>query len=304
MAERGEIEALVNLLDDTDGEVVEHVTQQLVSYGPEIFPVLSNLYEDSTDDTYQERIAQIKRKISLSEVHENLQNWAKSGAHELFEAVYWLGRYRNPLLEKSDLNQQLEDIKLDIWIELNHDLTPLEKIKKVNHVFYNVYQFHGDVDNYHAPENSFIQEVLANRKGNPISLSTLYAILCQRVGVPVYGVNLPQHYVLAYKDHDTFPDKSSTKGYQYLEPTYEGKTLFYINCFNKGTVFSQWNIDQFLKQLKIEQNQTYYEPCSNMATVMRMCRNLIYAFENNAEPEQANDIGTVLGMLEAYDPGW
>lgn len=304
MAERGEIEALVNLLDDTDSEVVEHVTQQLVSYGTDILPVLSNLSVDTSDDTHQERIEAIKRKINFTEVYDNLEKWAESGAQELFEGVYWLGRFRDPALDKAGLNQQVEDIKLDLWIELNHDLTPLEKIKKVNHVFYNVYHFRGDVDNYHAPENSFFQDVLANRKGNPISLSTVYAILCQRVGVPVYGVNLPQHYVLAYKDHDTFPDKTSTKGYQYLEPTHEGKTLFYINCFNKGTVFSQWNIDQFLKQLQIEPKSTYYEPCSNMATVMRMCRNLVYAFENTGEPEKANDIGELLAMLETHDPGW
>lgn len=304
MAERGKIEALINLLDDTDVEVVEHVTQQLVSYGSDILPVLSNLSADTTDDAHQQRIEAIKRQINLAEVYDNLRLWADNGSRELFEGVFWIARYRQPDLDKGHLNQQIENIKLDLWIELNKDLTPLEKIKKVNHVFYNVYHFRGDVEDYHSPENSFLHEVLANRKGNPISLSILYAILCQRVGIPVYGVNLPQHYVLSLKDHDTFPDETSTKGYYYLEPTQEGKTLFYINSFNKGTVFSQWNIDQFLKQLNIEAEDTYYEPCSNLATVMRVCRNLIYAYENRGEPENANDIGSLLTMLEAYDPGW
>lgn len=304
MMERGEIEALVNLLDDTDAEVVEHVTQQLVSYGTDILPVLNNLSAHSEDNNQQERIEAIKRQINLSDVYENLKQWAADGASELFEAVYWVNRYRNPDLDKYQLNQQIEDIKLDLWIELSSDLTPLEKIKKVNHVIYNSYHFKGDLDDYHAPENSFIQEVIHTRKGNPISLSILYAILCQRVGIPVYGVNLPQHYVLAYKDHDTFPDETSTQGYQYLEPTHEGKTLFYINSFNKGTVFSQWNIDQFLKQLNIESKPAYYEPCSNMATIMRVCRNLIYAYENEGDPDKSNDIGSLLAMLENYDPGW
>jgi hypothetical protein len=304
MAERGEIEALINLLDDTDAEVVEHVTQQLVSYGTGILPVLSNLSADAQNENQQKQIEAIMRHINLSEVQDNLRQWAANGAHELFEGVYWIARYRQPDLDKEQLNQQIEDIKLDLWIELNNDLTPLEKIKKVNHIFYNVYHFRGDVEDYHSPENSFLQEVVTNRKGNPISLSILYAILCQRVGIPVYGVNLPQHYVLSFKDHDTFPDETSTKGYHYLEPTQEGKTLFYINSFNKGTVFSQWNIDQFLKQLNIDPSSTYYEPCSNMATIMRVCRNLIYAYENIGEPENSNDIGSLLATLEAYDPGW
>ncbi len=300
MAEQKEIEALVNLLDDSDEEVVNHVTDKLLSYGREVITLLDDIPLDNLNMVHQKKIDHIKQKVHLEEVKGNLRQWAENGGKDLFEGAYLVACYRFPDLDKEELNRKIDRIKLDLWVELNKDLTPLEKIKKVNYIFYNVYRFRGDADDYHSPENSYINKVMDNRKGNPISLATIYAIICQRVGMPVYGVNLPQHFVLAYKDQDTFPDESSIQGYDYLEPSQEGKTLFYINAFNKGTVFSQWNIDQFLKQLSLEPEETYYEPCSNVHILMRVCRNLIYSYENLNDTHRSAEVGELLATLEEF----
>ncbi len=300
MAEQQKIEALVSLLDDSDEEVVKHATDQLLAYGKEVLPLLEDIPVENINPTHQEKLKTIKSKIHLEEVKGELSQWASSGGKDLFEGAFLVAYYRYPNLDKESLNRKIDRIKLDLWVELNKDLTPLEKIKKVNYIFYNVYRFRGDADDYHSPENSYINKVIDNRKGNPISLAIIYAIICQRVGMPVYGVNLPQHFILSYKDHDTFPDESSIQGYDYLEPSKEGKTLFFINAFNKGTVFSQWNIDQFLKQLSLEPEEIYYEPCSNIEIIMRVCRNLIYSYENLNESHRSEDIGELLNLLEGY----
>jgi len=300
MVARSEIKALVTLLDDSDEEVVAHVTDQLLAYGQDIIPLLDDIGPYEINAAHQRKIERIKGKIHLDELKEQLKKWAADGGKDLFQGAYLIARYRYPELDREELNKQIDQVKLDVWVELNKDLTPLEKIKKVNYIFYNVYRYRGDADDYHSPENSFINKVMENRKGNPISLAIIYAIICQRVGMPVYGVNLPQHFVLAYKDQDTFPDASSIEGYDYLEPSNQGKTLFYINAFNKGTVFSQWNIDQFLKQLDLKAEEIYYEPCSNINTIMRVCRNLIYSFENLNDTHSSNEVGELLETLEQY----
>lgn len=300
MTEESEIKALVNLLDDSDEEVVKHVTDKLLSYGKEVIPYLEEIPISDLNPTHYEKIEDIKHKIHLEEISDQLQQWAEEGGKDLFEGAYLIAKYKFPDLDKEALNQQIDRIKLDVWIELNHHLTPLEKIKKVNHVLYNVYGFKGDVDDYHAPANSYLNRVIEYKKGNPISLAIIYSILCQRLGIAVFGVNLPQHYILAYKDRDMFPDETSMKGYDYLEPSSEGDTLFYINAFNKGTIFSKWNIDQFLKQMNLEPIEQYYEPCSNIDTIMRVCRNLIFSYENLSQEGRSQDIAHLLEVLEPY----
>jgi hypothetical protein len=81
---------------------------------------------------------------------------------------------------------------------MNFDLNPTEKVKILNYILYQVHGFKGNVDSYHDPSNSFLNQVLETKKGNPILLAVLYILIAQRLNIPIYGVNLPQHFVLAY----------------------------------------------------------------------------------------------------------
>src|SRR6478736_249860 len=98
------------------------------------------------------------------------------------------------------INKKFDRIRLDIWLELRYDYSAYEKIKIINHVLYNVHGFKGNTDQYHDPSNSFINNVLESKRGNPIMLAVVYMLIAQRLNMPIYGVNLPQHFVLGYKE--------------------------------------------------------------------------------------------------------
>lgn len=51
-------------------------------------------------------------------------------------------------------------------------------------------------DDYHAPENSFLNRVLDRRQGIPISLSLVYITVARRLGLPAYGIALPGHFIV------------------------------------------------------------------------------------------------------------
>ena len=74
----------------------------------------------------------------------------------------------------------------------------MEKVRVLNHIIFDVHGFSGNTANFHAPQNSYINNVLESKKGNPLSLSVLYAVIAQRLDVNIYGVNLPEHFILAY----------------------------------------------------------------------------------------------------------
>jgi hypothetical protein len=56
----------------------------------------------------------------------------------------------------------------------------------------------GDRDDYDNPDNSMIDIVLERRRGLPIALSVVYEAAARRAGIPLAGVGLPGHYVVAH----------------------------------------------------------------------------------------------------------
>jgi regulator of sirC expression with transglutaminase-like and TPR domain len=58
--------------------------------------------------------------------------------------------------------------------------------------------FRGDRENYDDPENSMLDLVLARRCGLPILLSVVYIEVARRAAIPIGGVGLPGHFVVAH----------------------------------------------------------------------------------------------------------
>ncbi|MFM8238555.1 MAG: transglutaminase family protein [Actinomycetota bacterium] len=57
--------------------------------------------------------------------------------------------------------------------------------------------FRGNVDAYDDPENSFLDSVLDRRIGIPITLSLVMMEVGRRIDVPVAGIGLPGHFIVA-----------------------------------------------------------------------------------------------------------
>jgi regulator of sirC expression with transglutaminase-like and TPR domain len=126
---------------------------------------------------------------------------------------------------------------------------------------------------------------LETKKGNPITLSVLYASVAQKLGLPVYGVNLPLNYLLAYE----LPS--------YIDDPYG--ILFYINPYNRGNVLGRKEIDYFLLEQKLEKKPEYYKPCSNQVSIERMFRNLQFSFEKMGQSIKAGEIAEILEILQS-----
>ena len=283
-----EINALVKLLDDPDQEVFQHVEGKLLEYGNEVVDFLENTWEHSLDALLQQRIENIVHKIQFNSVKEDLNLWYQSGAFDLLQGALVINRYQYPDLNEEKIILQMEDIKRDIWLGLQYEMSSIEKIKLINHVFYNVYGFGGNTKNHLDPQNSFISQVMESKKGNQISLAIIYATLAQKLDIPVYGVNLPQHFILGYIDESKREE-------------HEFGVLFYINAFNKGAIFGKHDVDQFLRQLNLDAQPGFYAPCSNVEIIRRVIRNLISAYENAGSVEKVDELKQLQEILVNTD---
>jgi regulator of sirC expression with transglutaminase-like and TPR domain len=283
MENLAEIDALVKLLDDPDEEIYQHVQERLLSYGNEVITYLESAWEQSLDTLLQERIENIVHAIQFNNVKEDLNLWYQSGAFDLLQGALIINRYQYPDLDEQAIINQIEEIKREIWVGLQYEMSSIEKIKLINHVFYNQYGFGGNTKNHHDPQNSYLNQVLESKKGNQISLAIIYATLAQKLDIPVYGVNLPQHFILGYID-----ESNAEKEYG---------VLFYINAFNKGAIFGKHDVDQFLRQLNLEPQPGFYSPCSNTEIIRRIIRNLISAYENLGSAEKVEELKELQEIL-------
>jgi hypothetical protein len=287
--EKAEIQALISLLDDPDAIIFEQIRDKLLSIGQDAIPALENAWENSFDTVIQNRIELIIHKIQFKEIQAALRMWAKPENQKLLDGAILIARYQYPDLDVEKIYTKIQQIKQDVWLELNDNLTALEKVKIINHLLFDVHGFSGNTTNYHAPQNSYINNVLESKKGNPLSVSMLYSIIAQDLQIPIYGVNLPEHFVLAYVDmHNNIFDQTNEFG---------NSVLFYVNAFSRGTVFSKGEIDSFLKQLKLQPQAIFYEPCSNLDMIKRQIRNLINSYEKLGYPDKVRELESLIAII-------
>lgn len=285
-----EVIALITLLDDPDEVIYEQVRNRFVSLGPPAIPHLETAWENSFEAIMQKRIETIIHTIQFETLQKALKQWAIEDSDDLLKGVLLLARYQYSDLDESKIRKQLQQIKQDVWLELHDDLTALEKVKIINHILFEVHQFSGNITNYHAPQNSFINNVLESKKGNPLMLSVIYILICKELDIPVYGINLPQHFVLSYiNDYANLMDVNNK--------SLNNNILFYINPFSKGLMFNQKDIDQFLKQLNLEPEAKYYQPCSNADIIKRCLNNLIFSYEKLGYLEKVQELKNLESQL-------
>jgi regulator of sirC expression with transglutaminase-like and TPR domain len=282
-----EIHALVNLIDDPDEDIYQQVRDRIIAIGVPVVPVLERAWEqEDLGDLYRNRIEDILHTIHVDAVHDGLKAWHASGGEDLLEGALWVCRYRYPDLDLLRVRSKLAAIRQDIWLELNDSLTAFEKVRVFNHIFFQVHGFKGNKRNYHAPQNSFINDVLGSKTGNPLSLSIIYQVLAEDLGLPLRGVNLPNHFVLAYLDEDSIGADAGQQG-----------VLFYVNAFSQGDILGRNEIDEFLRKLDIDARESFYQPCSNIDIVRRQLNNLVHSYEKAGDAERAEELKRLRGLL-------
>ena len=272
------IKAMIQLMDDSDQEVVHMVETQIRTLGPSIIPILESEWENlSLNPVLQNKIENLIHEFQMESMKTRLMHWKQSGAMDLLEGMWILATYRFPEYSFATLKKDMDQLYYEVWPQMRDNLHPIDQIKVLNGVMFDQLKFGANTKNFHAANNSFINNVLSSKKGNPISLCVIYMWIAQKLGLPIYGVNLPNLFVLTYKQ----------KGLQ-----------FYINVFNKGLIFNKIDIDNYIAQLNLTPNEIYYNPCSNLEIIRRVLRNLLMAYEKAGETDYKEELTELIDLLD------
>jgi regulator of sirC expression with transglutaminase-like and TPR domain len=283
-----EIKAMIALLDDPDEEIFTAITCNLLKQGQEVVPELEKAWESTMDEKLQVKLENLIQEIQFNQVKEDLRRWMLTGSEYILEGACCIARFQFPELSMAKINDQIESIRKDVWIELNSNLTALEKVKILNYILFDLHKFTRNNSDFYSPQNSYINQVIDMRKGNPITLSIVYLSVAYKLGLPIYGVNLPKNFILAYRDE--YVNEASTGDGDNI--------LFYINPYNKGAVLGRREIDYFINQQQITPQPSFYSCCSNRDIAIRLINNLIMSYEKLGYVQKITRLNELLRVME------
>jgi regulator of sirC expression with transglutaminase-like and TPR domain len=276
-----DLEALVRMIDEPDDAIYGKIREKLLTFGTDAIPSLEKAWENQFDQIVQGRLEDIIHTIQFDNIRKELTNWCEVGVRNLLLGYLLITKYQYPDVNEEHIKKQIEHIAQDVWIELNDNLTGMEKIKVLNHILFEVHRFDGSRSNIHAPQNHYLNTVMESRKGSPLALGMIYLIIAQSLGIPVFGVNLPEHFILAYADINDDDNRFMHD---------ESRMMFYINPFTGGTMFTRREIDLFLEQLKVEPKSEFYLPCTNTEVLRRLLQSLVQSYDILGQKEKVKEI--------------
>jgi regulator of sirC expression with transglutaminase-like and TPR domain len=150
----------------------------------------------------------------------------------------------------------------------------VEKVHLLSHFLFELKAFEGNRENYSDPKNSFLNDVLTRRLGIPLTLSILYIEVGRRLGINLFGVSFPTHFLVKAVDEH---------GELIIDPFSEGKILTFDEIRARLTqIYGQ----------PVEFNPAILRPVGARHILVRMLSNLKQVYAG------ASDWPRALGALD------
>jgi regulator of sirC expression with transglutaminase-like and TPR domain len=151
-----------------------------------------------------EQQAEQLRRLALAVHHKRVEaELAKAvrGKDEdvdLVHAALLVAKLDNDEVDVDAYRKEVERMGRDLAASLPKGADDKAKLEALNKYLFQVRGFHGSRGDYYHRSNSYLNEVIDDREGLPITLSVLYIELARRVGLNVVGVALPGHFVVKH----------------------------------------------------------------------------------------------------------
>lgn len=264
---KDKLTVLLSLLDDPNPEIFQRIEEKLSEFPVSFIPQLEDKWLESKDPIFQERLEHVINKIQFKHVKRELVEWSKNENPNLIEGAILVNKSYNPNLLLEPIRKKIELIIHDVQLEINDQLTSLEKIKILNHFFYNIHNYHPLPPSQPTNWDGDIGTVLSQKHGNYIILAIIYAGIAQELGIPVYGINLNESFMLCYLDTTSFSQKNSKS------------VVFYINPIDRGSIFGHKDLEEIIFAKNLENLPRYYEATSNVNLIKRLVQHEISVYK-------------------------
>ena len=166
----------------------------------------------------------------------------------------------------------------DLLSKIKNNIDLEAKVALISQYLFKDNGYHGSRTDYYNQSNSYLNEVLDDREGIPITLSIIYIELAERIGLKMQGLGLPGHFVVFYNNN--------------------GNRKI-IDPFDNGKPITKADADAIVKEYDITMNANDYKAADNKSIIQRMLYNLKGISIDNKEYQSALNY---VDLLIAIDP--
>jgi regulator of sirC expression with transglutaminase-like and TPR domain len=286
-----EVAALMSLLDDPDDEVYDTVANKIVNYGSEIIPALEHFWEVTPDQGVQSRIEDLIHRVHFQDLEAEFADWCESPQPELLRGAILVAKYHYPNVKDVGIAAQFEQMRRNVWLELNNYLSPLEQVNVINSILYSYYKLNGHELTERDPGHFFINHVLESRHGNAYTIGVIYLALCEALDIPIFAVDVPRQFIFAFLH--VLPDV--------FEPyaNWSNKAQFFVDPQN-GMIYSQNDVEVYLRKINATDRDDCFLPLDNKRIIYKLLEELSLCYGYKKEERKAEEVRQLMTMLRAH----
>lgn len=195
---------------------------------------------------------------------------------ELDRAALLIAVEEYPALSVTDYLAQLDALAEEARrrMTLGELFDPLECATALAAYLFYEGRFTGNSKDYFDARNSFLNDVMERGYGIPITLSVVFIEVARRLGVPLFGVGMPGHFLVKYSDE---------------------KESIYFDPFNGGRLLTEADCRAMIEELyngRMGFDPSFLYAVTKQQILSRMLHNLKNIYVN------ASDLNKLLGVIE------
>jgi len=203
---------------------------------------------------------------------------------DLLRAALLLAHMDNPDVDVEAYVARIRDMADELKATFPENATEAQRLAALDKYLFEDLGVRGSQFEYYARSNSYLNEVIDDREGLPITLAVLYMELAARVDLTVVGVGLPGHFVVRYEASD------------------EAGADELIDPFERGRRLTEQDVLKKLSIAGFPNEPRFREAKSPVQIIERMTLNLLGLMEDERSDGDVLRYLETLVMLEPTNP--
>ncbi len=270
------IEALVSLLGDEDRKILTVAWEELERIGGPALPSIRHAARESTDERVKVQAQRFVLEWRRREVFREWVQYCRQKDRDLETGVFLLARTEDPYCDVERYADILDDYAATLRLRLSGGSLD-DAMNKLRKLFFDELGYSGrPLKDYYRPENSYVNRVIDEKRGIPISLATVVLLVCRRLSLQVHGVCMPQHFLLKYQG--------------------DSGELF-IDAFNRGRLLTVHDCVRLLNVAGVGFRDEHFDSATDDAILIRTLNNLFKVYWDQSDTRRAHRIAAMLKML-------
>lgn len=168
---------------------------------------------------------------------------------------------------------------------------PRAIVAHAHQVLFEEARFRGNIGNYADSANSYLPRVLHSRLGLPITLALVYKAVLERLGVPVFGINAPGHFLVSLPA-SAVGNIVDPRSPALIAPFFSGALLTREEAMDR--VIQATGTD-----LLLDEACDLLPVATHKQWLIRLVRNLYQGFDQRGQRDDANAMAEMMRLIEA-----